>query len=503
MTGPNGSPTSTTQKTTPKNLPPVPGVTPLPTPPKNSKVQPASPPAHVPWTPPKADQVNTTATPAVAPRVESAAFPDLPLPPLPTNHTSSTATTDSLTTGLPAFPGVPAATAPTFPQPPSGKLPAQLGPYSRAADSGPRQDYLTSLVGTKANQPSAQEQTQELDSGSLVAVVGADHILAGDMAQYVEPIIEQNRSRISSPAEERRLREQVVRQVLRHYIEIKALYQEFFRDAAGSSTPDKIDDMKKDVLTRASKIFFEQQVPVMLEKYEAENIPQLEAILREKSLSLSTMKSSFVEQVLAQELERKYVPNKYEITRDELLAYYQEHKDEWNVPEKARWKQLTVRFDKHDNDRQVVEALIKQLGNQVYLGGQSFEAVAKQSSEDFHADQGGIYDWASKGSLKSTPLQQAIFSIPLGRLSQVITDDVGMHIVVVLERTEAHTKSFAEAQKEIRETLSNARRRKESEAFRKKVLARTPIWTRWPEDLKDEVQHVRPLEEAIGPGLDG
>lgn len=382
-------------------------------------------------------------------------------------------------------------------------LPAAAAVYSPTTrdswnplEAGPSnsQETATGFLGSSPR----SVNTEDFDNGQLIAVVGADHVLAGDMAHIVEPIVEQNRDRIRSASEEKLLRTQVIRQVLKHYIEIKAMYQEFFHDMVGTATPDKVDETKKQVLSRANRIFFEKQVPVMLEKYDANDFQELEVKLREKAMSLATMRSTFIEQVLAQELERKYVPDKFEISRDELINYYHKHQSDWDVPATARWQQLTVRFDQHQYDRAAVDALIKQMGNEIYLGGKAFEAVAKQSSEGFTADEGGIYDWTTQGSLKSKRLDQAIFSLELGRLSEVIEDEIGMHIIVVLERTPNHTKDFPEAQAEIREKLSDEKRETEISKFRKTVLARTPVWSLWPDDLKNDIPHVRPLEEAIG-----
>ncbi|MFN3191106.1 MAG: peptidylprolyl isomerase [Aureliella sp.] len=339
-------------------------------------------------------------------------------------------------------------------------------------------------------------EIRKLEAGTLVAVVGEDHILAGDLAAYVEPIIEDNRSKLR-PGQEAILREQIIRQVLKSYIEVKAMYQEFFRDAGGGATPDKLIEMKKQVTTRAAKIFFEKQVPVMMKNYEAKNWQELEAKLRGKSMSLRSMQSTFVEQVLSNELERKYIPDDFEISRAELLDYYNANREKWDEPAKARWQQLTIRKDRHENDMQQVEILIKELGNKIFLGGQSFESVAKQYSEGWAAAKGGAHDWTNRGSLKSKALDETIFTIELGRLSKVVTDDIGMHIVKVIERTEQRRKPFTEAQTEIRKELSSQKRKEEIAKFRKKVLSRTAVWSLWPKDLAEKVPHARLLTEAI------
>lgn len=385
---------------------------------------------------------------------------------------------------LPPLPPLPTAGLPTTP----------AGPASMGLGSSPAKSTLSGFSNPQAS--ATHVQPEEFPAGRLIAVVGNEHILAGDMAVFVEPIIEQNRERIKNKDEEKKIRSQLTRQVLRQYCEIKAIYQEFFRDMVGTVPPKQLQETKEKVLAKAGRIFFERQVPVLMEKYQVTTMQDLERKLNEKSLSLTTLRSQFVEQVLASELERKYVPDKFEIDRQDLLEAYQNDKQQnlWSVAGRARWRQLTVRFDKHPT-RQAAEEKIRQLGNEIFLGGKAFEAVARQSSEGYTSAEGGAYGWTTQGSLKSQPLDAALFSLPLNSLSQVIADDIGLHIIEVLEREEGHVKDFTEAQSELRDRLSDERRIKEVRAFRERILERTTIWTLWPEDIPDS----RPLAEAIGP----
>lgn len=333
--------------------------------------------------------------------------------------------------------------------------------------------------------------------GELIAVIGTDHVLAGDLTIFVEPIIEKNRDKIPGKEQEDLIRNQLTRQVLREYVVIKAMYQEFFRDVIGTGTPDEAEKTKKMVTKKANELFFQKRVPDLLKQNDATDLATLEEKLREKSISLNLMRDQFIEQALAAEFERKYVPAKMEVDRRELLTYYQNNLDQWKKPARAKWRQLTIRFDEHNDDRNEVDRLIKTLGNEV-LDGKPFRAVAEQSSEGYTAADGGLHDFTSKGSLKSKPLDNALFTLPLGRLSQVIVDDVGMHIIEVLEREDQYTVEFSKAQGEIRETLSQQKRSDEIKKLQLKVLARTPIWSKWPEDLREKAKHVRDLSEAIG-----
>lgn len=396
----------------------------------------------------------------------------------------------------PALPPLPAI--PTNTPPPSVVLPnsVEIPQSLNRAPLPPATNQFIALSPTpQTPAPVVEVAPQAFSAGRLIAVVGTEHILAGDMAVFVEPIIEQNRSKIGSPDDEQKIRNQLTRQSLRQYCEIKAIYQEFFRDMVGTAPPKEFEETKKKVVTRAGRIFFEKQVPTLLKKHKVETLQDLERKLNAKSLSLTTLKGQFIEQVLASELERKYVPDKFEIDRQELLTAYQQPSNQarWNVSGRARWRQLTVRFDKHST-RAAADAKIRELGNEIFLGGKAFEAVASQSSEGYTASEGGRYDWTTQGSLKSKEIDQALFTLPLNSLSQVIVDDIGLHIIEVLEREEGRVKDFTEAQAELREELSQEKRENGIREFRKRIMDRTTVWTLWPEDIPGS----RPLEDALG-----
>ncbi len=163
------------------------------------------------------------------------------------------------------------------------------------------------------------------------------------------------------------------------------------------------------------------------------DVRSLEEKLRERSSSLTQLRQKFMENVLASESERKHVPDDIEVLREELIEYYNEHADQWQKPARARWRQLTARFDRYQT-RAEARLAIEAMGNEVYLGGKPFDAVAKSSSQGYTAAEGGVQDWTTKGALKSAPLDVAIFSITPKRLSQIIEDDIGYHIIEVIER---------------------------------------------------------------------
>lgn len=344
--------------------------------------------------------------------------------------------------------------------------------------------------GSQSSDDAPPQITSDFWNAKLVAVVGSERVLAGDMAAIVEPIIRENIDRLKNKQQENEARTSLIRQLLPQFVEMKALQQEFFRDITGNVPPKELQKKQDEIMSRASKAFYDKFVPVELyRKHKVNDLAELEMKLQDAGLSIAIMKNHFLMQILAMQLEDKYVAETFEVTPAEILAYYNANIEKWKIPARAKWRQLTVRFDRHPS-RAEADNLIKSLGNEVVLGGKSFESVARDSSEGHTAAEGGQHDWTTQGSLKSTVIDDAIFTLPPRRLSQIIEDEIGFHIIEVVERESARTQDMSEIQAEIRKTLSDEIRKQKLKDFRKKVLERVPVRTLWPEDIPGS----RPLQ---------
>lgn len=345
-------------------------------------------------------------------------------------------------------------------------------------------DTTKNLLVSSQRNVDAGPVTSEPWNTKLVAIVGNERVLAGDMAAVIEPIIVQNKARLRNKKEETDARLMLVRQLLPEYVSMKALQQQFFKDIAGNVPPKELQKKKDEIMSKASKAFYDKYVPIELyRKYKVDDLAELESTLQESGLGLNIMKNHFLMQVLAMQCEDKYVANSFEIPPGDILDYYEKNIDKWRIPARVKWRELVIRFDKHPSKEEARSA-INNLGNEVFLTGKPFEAVARDSSEGHNAKEGGTYDWTTAGSLRSEVIEKALFNLPLKRLSEVIEDDVGYHIVEVLEREAARIQDMSEIQTEIRNKLSNDIRAEKLKELKKKILIRTPIWTMWPEDIQ-------------------
>lgn len=144
-----------------------------------------------------------------------------------------------------------------------------------------------------------------------------------------------------------------------------------------------------------------------------------------------------------------------EISHQELLAYYRDHESDYAFKAKAKWEQVMVRKDKFPTKTKATAAIVE-MGNKIVYGA-ALAGIAKKSSQGYRAADGGQHDWTTKGSLVLKELDTAIFTLPVGQLSDVIETKQGFHIIRVLERRDAGKVEFLEAQVEIRKKLESER----------------------------------------------
>jgi parvulin-like peptidyl-prolyl isomerase len=262
-------------------------------------------------------------------------------------------------------------------------------------------------------------------------------------------------------------REMLVRQILPGAIDTKLAYLDFQRAMPAENIPKVMDQLNKQ--------FDEQELPKAMEEAEARTPADLDVILRQLGSSLEKERRMYAERLVAQAMIGRNVDREQEVTHEQMLAYYNQHLDDYRYEPKVRWEQLCALVANHPNPTAAQRA-VAQMGNEV-LRGAAFEAVARNRSQGLTARDGGKFDWTEKGKLGSKTLDDALFSLPVGQLSEILSDASGYHIVRVIERQEAGVVPFADVQKKIEETIRKERVEKQAEAYLNRLRQATPIWT--------------------------
>lgn len=313
-------------------------------------------------------------------------------------------------------------------------------------------------------------QARVLDPTTLIARVGDQPVLAGDLLPVVNQMLQSYETKLTRREFDTQ-RTMAVRQLLPRKIDEKLTFLDFLRTVPS----DKQDEVLKNISKQVDKQFYEMVVDRLMERFEATSLADLEAKLRHFGSSITRQKLSFKEQQISQFMIARQAEKIEEITYDELLNYYQDHAKEYSFSAKARWEKLTVLFDRFPT-KAAAEHAIVEMGNQVLMG-KPFSVVAKELSQGTNAIDGGRHDWTSKGSLVSTVLDESLFTLPVGQLSQILEDERGFHIVRVVERHAAGRTPFADAQDDIRKELSEANRKQVMADYVARLRRDTYVWT--------------------------
>ncbi|MFO0924898.1 MAG: peptidyl-prolyl cis-trans isomerase [Pirellulales bacterium] len=331
-----------------------------------------------------------------------------------------------------------------------------------------------------APQPAAPVANEKsFTAGRLIAIVGEEPVLEGDILPMVDPLLAKN----GVPREQwDAYREKLLRPALVEYINNRCLAQKFMHDMVGSKPPKEYIEARKKIDPRIAQSFHEKMIPKLMTDYDASSDVELDQKLREIGTSIGAQRASFRDSIMAQQAIEKNVPRKKDPTLNDLRSYYEDHADQWQKPARAKWRQLTVRFKNHPT-KQAAHEKIANLGNEIIFGGVPFEAVARKMSEGYNTSQGGMNDWVNQGSLRSQAIDAQIFSLPLRRLSDIVEDEEGYHILEVLERDPARVVPFEEVQTEIRQKVQDDYKSSALKEFIVKTRTQTHIWTRWPEDI--------------------
>lgn len=354
----------------------------------------------------------------------------------------------------------------------------QPPPYSQTANryDAQRPVRQARMAPSRGPGPQTAVNWNEFERARIMGRVGDDIILAGDILGLVD---QQLAPYIGKAPKDQlaQQREILIRRQLASTVERKTLYQSFIR----TIPRDRREEALSGVWEQVTEKFNEEELPKALKQAKVETAQELEEKLRQYGWSIRKQIQSYGERQLGMYGVFQKIDRTPEVTHAEMVAQYQENREDYRVLAKARFEKLSVRFDRFDTEQQAYDAIVR-MGDEVVLGGAPFRAVAKRSSQGINADEGGIHDWTEKGSLASDAIDEAIFSIPVARMSRILRDDRGYHIVRVTERVDERFIPFLEAQSEIKKKIEGDKRQEAFQNYIAAVKSDIPVWTIFDEE---------------------
>jgi peptidyl-prolyl cis-trans isomerase D len=165
------------------------------------------------------------------------------------------------------------------------------------------------------------------------------------------------------------------------------------------------------------------------------------------------------------------------VSPQEVQAYYDQHRDEYRVPEQVKVRHILIKTalpgpDGKVDPKAVDEAQKKaeDVLKQVKAGGDFAQLAQKYSEDPGSAKQGGDLGWIGRG--RTVPeFEKAAFSLPKGQTSDLVKSSYGFHIIHVDDKQDAHVKTLAEVKSEIEGKVKQEKATRATEAAANTLLS--------------------------------
>ncbi len=284
----------------------------------------------------------------------------------------------------------------------------------------------------------------ETSANRIIAFVNQDVITEGDVQDHVNALMQQQHAGTMAPTDQTQMRQVV----LQRLIEDRLILQEATKKGLTVSS-DK-------VLERLRAVQQQLETP---EAYAQ--------MLREANLSEEQLKKKIREQLLSQQIIAQEVRTKIIVSPSEMIQESSGAAAPAAGAEEARAQHFLVRV----TDRRLSEqaqALAAQFHEQLLKGG-DFNQLVERYTGAMPDVEGKTLEWVPQGQLMPE-LDQVLFHLKPGEISDPIQTRLGFHVVKVLERRVLSSQD-----------LSGARQRLLMQLYQEKFGA---AMTQWLQELK-------------------
>jgi peptidyl-prolyl cis-trans isomerase D len=142
------------------------------------------------------------------------------------------------------------------------------------------------------------------------------------------------------------------------------------------------------------------------------------------------------------------------VTDEELRSYYTENASRFSVAEERRASHILIQFG---SDKKAAKAKADSLLAQLRKAPASFAEVARKNSQDeASAPKGGDLDFSQRGGLAAKSVEDAVFAMKTGEISDVVESEFGYHIVTLTALRGGDKRPFEEARGEIEAEVRKA-----------------------------------------------
>jgi peptidyl-prolyl cis-trans isomerase SurA len=205
-----------------------------------------------------------------------------------------------------------------------------------------------------------------------------------------------------------------------------------------------LEDRAHDLDIVTSDADVEEQIKRLKEQNNVSTDADFEKALAGSGLTPDRLRDQLKRTLIVQRVVGREVNSKVDLSDDALRTIYEREKETWRIPERAHIAEILIgrEEDPQRAERKAGEAA------QLLKAGTKWEEVVKDYSEGAGRNRGGDLGTVSKGEL-APEIDKAVFSLPVGDVSDPIGTRRAWHIVKLLEKFPVSYKSFGEVKAEL------------------------------------------------------
>jgi peptidyl-prolyl cis-trans isomerase SurA len=185
--------------------------------------------------------------------------------------------------------------------------------------------------------------------------------------------------------------------------------------------------------------------------------------LQAQTFTLGEFRKLETEKMIVSAMRQHNVEVNTIVSPNKIQDYYRKHTAEFTSKEQVKLRMIMISAGTTDRAGQkaMAEEILGKLVN-----GAEFDRMAQIYSEDSTRDLGGDWGWVDRGTL-TAQLEKIAFSLPLGKVSNIVEVGGNYYILKVEDRHGGVTRSFAEVRDEITKKLTS----EEAQAMQERWIA--------------------------------
>ncbi len=230
-----------------------------------------------------------------------------------------------------------------------------------------------------------------------------------------------------------------------------------------------LEEVAKENIVITDEEILKEITTVIEQRGIAKDLESFKQMIAAEGENFEDIKAQVKRGLSIQQLISKHVDDQIKVTADDTKAYYDEHTEEFEVPEKVKVSHILISTESKDPNadpneikaeaKTKADALLTQLKD-----GADFAELAMANSSCPSAEKGGDLGMLTKGQTVA-PFEEAAFALEVGKLSDVVETRFGYHIIKVAQHDDAKQLTYEEAQEDIQKQLETEKSNSLADAY--------------------------------------